>query len=236
MDARALRGYSPAIVLQALISGLILSALLSGCCAVAPPAPDMLRLPGHTLGSPQATIEYFRAALADPSEQAVRHQYLCFSDALKDQVRQRHGQAFTLEAYMQVRDDVRDYIRKRLGGDATDAEVGSIRMVHPELAEAALILGSGTVTLQLVLETTFSIWWTDPALGRTDGTLPFGVDPATLSPSALLLRLPLPAQTDSAERSIYRVSYERAWRILGLTGSDLAADMERFVRERAPKQ
>lgn len=193
----------------------------------------MVRLPGHTLSSPSATLEYFKAALADPDEQAVRHQYLCFSDALKQEVLRKHGRAFSLEAYMQVRDDVRDYIRQRLGGDAAAASLGAERALGAGLAAIELQLGSGRITLQLVQETTFSIWWTDPLLGRTDGTLPFGTEAASVQPDAVLLRLVGHTPQEGTTPEVYRVTYEKAWRILGMEGSDLATDVERFVQERA---
>ncbi len=211
---------------------LLLAALpLTTACVSAPPVPDMVRLPGQTLASPEATIEYFRAALADPGEQAVRHQYLCLSEALKADVERKNGRALTLEIYMQVRDDVQEFIREKLGGDVAGAEIGSVNTDRPGLATVELELRGRKALLQLVEETSFSVWWTDPLLGRSDGTLPFGSEPAELSTKELLLHLPITAPEPGAQ--IYRVSYEKAWRILGLENSDFATDLEEFMRRRA---
>lgn len=204
--------------------------LMNGCVS-APPVPDMVRLPGQTLASPEATIEYFRAALADPGEQAVRHQYLCLSDALKADVEKKNGRALTLEIYMQVRDDVQEFIREKLGGDVAGAELGAVRDIRPGISTVELRLRGRSAVLQLIEETTFSVWWTDPLLGRSDGTLPFGTDPATCSAGELCLQLPVTLPEPGAK--IYRVSYEKAWRILGLENSDFASDLEDFMRRRS---
>ncbi|MSR74965.1 MAG: hypothetical protein EXS14_05810 [Planctomycetes bacterium] len=194
----------------------------------------MMRMPGYTLASPTATLEYFKAALSDTSEQAVRHQYLCFSDALKTEILRKHGRAFTLETYMQVREDVRAYVAARIGGDIAAAEVGADRSLGNGLAAVNLSLAGRQLVVQLVQETNYSIWWTDPMLGRTDGTLPFGTEAAELTPQTMLLRLSsteFPSGTEHPQ--VYRVSYEKSWRVLGVEGSDLATDVERFVQERA---
>jgi|GEM_PF-7049323 hypothetical protein len=211
---------------------LLIAALpLASGCISAPPTPDMVRLAGHTLASPECTLEYFRAALKDSSEQAVRHQYLCLSDALKAEVEKKNGHALSLEIYMQVREDVSAYIHESLGGDIALARIGETKVLRPGLATVELELRGRRVVVQLIEETTFNIWWKDPLLGRSDGTLPPGVDPATLTADELLLRLPLGAP--EPEAAIYRISYERAWRILGIENSEFASDIEEFMKKRA---
>lgn len=221
--ARATRGV--------LFSGIL---VLIGGCLSTPPPPDMERLPGENLGTPEATLYYFKSADNLRPDQAVWHEYLCFSEEMKANIRKKHDVEFSIEAYSQFRTDVRDYLTRKIGA-IEDVEIGTAvyRRESQGFADVPITVGNRTTTIQMIQQTTYHIRWKRPELQDVSGFLPFGQNPVSIKPLELLLRLPSDKIPKGAtQNDVYRITFERTWRILGVPDSDLAADVGKIMKEK----
>jgi hypothetical protein len=195
----------------------------------------MVRLPFQTLATPDGAIAYFRAALLLEDAAAPRHQYLCFSEALKREVESR-GDTFSLGNYMLVRDRVRRIVEER-AGPLEDVEIGEpvYFRSRPAYAEVPLRSASRRAVVQMILEPEYTLSWSDPSLGVTVGILAPSTPPPRIEGGRLVLEFPLAAPVPPGAGQPQRVTFERAWKILGLKDSDLEADLRRALRETAPE-
>ena len=217
-------------------SWVLLFSLALASCASCPPCPETVRLPFQSLSTPEGGLQYFQAAMQLKDETAPRHQYLCFSEFMKRAEEAKTGDAWTLGNFLLVRDRVKERVEAKVG-NLEDLEVGTAKLVagRPDFAEVPVKSGGRTETVQMILEIEYTITFDDPTLGSVVGQVPYGTDPLKLTDRELLLRLALAEKLPTSSASIHRITFERAWKIAGVKGSDLAADIGRTIREAEKK-
>ncbi|NRA96852.1 MAG: hypothetical protein HRU14_11665 [Planctomycetes bacterium] len=183
---------------------------LSSCSC--PPQPDLKRYGEWDFKTPKACLEYFRLAL---ERREAYHIRLCLSD---DLVAREGLDVSKLHTFME---EVISKLEAQVGR-IEDIEIDrtAYRPGRPWLANVRVFAGNRGEMVYLVLQTT--AWAT-----FRDGRPPVAVK---LSPNETLAtaaaREPLLGSAD-----VYRLEYEKGWRILGISNTDIGAEMEEYLRE-----
>lgn len=187
---------------------LATSALMLWSCSC-PPAPTLQRYPDWDFTTPEGCLEYFRMAVA---ERDAYHLFLCLSTDVKRRKKLRLDVAHTF--FDEFLEDLENQV-----GPVEDIEIGE-PVIAPERPWLAQVRVSGdndkAETVTLVKEVSVYVTYADPDKESEWIVLPYGDDVATATERYPQLKSP----------DVYRVEYERGWRIDGVTGTTIEVPEE----------
>ncbi len=207
--------------------GIALS--IAGCSC--PSCPPVATLPGKDFATPENAFEYLREAVirGEKDESYAHHEFRCLAEKL------RADQHIQLSDYFFVRDDVRQFLRDRLG-TFEDIRIDKVTLNGPNTAFLDLRSGSHHARATLLRETVYSIFFRDRGTPEVYGTLKNPADGLKVGGNQLLLTLAL---EDAARDNpglkpddVYRVEFESSWKFFGIEGSDFKREVERLIREK----
>ena len=192
-----------------LLAGLLSLVLVSCSC---PPQPDLKRYGEWDFKTPKACLEYFRLALERHEAYHIR---LCLSD---DLVAREGLDVSKLHTFME---DVIAKLEAQVGKiEEIEIDQTAYRPGRPWIADIKVSAGDRGETVYLVLQTT--AWAT-----FRNGDPPVAIKLApTETVQDATTRLP-----SLSSPEVYRLEYEKGWRILGISNTDIGAEMEDYLRE-----
>jgi len=191
------------LVLATLI--LLVLPVLSCSC---PPAPTLQRYPDWDFTTTEGCLEYFRMAAQDED---AYHILLCLSTDVK---RRKNLDLATIHTFRErIIRQIEDQV-----GPIDDVVIGEpvIAPERPWLAQVRITSGDRSEVATLVKEVSAFVTYSDPDKEPEWILLPQGDDVATAA-----RRHPQLARPD-----VYRVEYERGWRIDGVTNTTLRLDLD----------
>ena len=211
---------------------LALTLTICAGCVSCPEPPEVSRMVGFDLATPETALEYFREAVRRDD---AFHEYLVISEAYKRKVEESpNGGKLSFSNYVLVREDVKGILTEKVGS-LDSIEVGTAVM-HRRLPDVAIVTLSSPgapegLKVAMVLETGYSVYWTDPLVAPTHVTLPRGANPVSIKGKEVVLRLALEENPGLTADDVYRITLERDWKILEFQRTDLIRDMGRIIRE-----
>ncbi|HMS16526.1 MAG TPA: hypothetical protein PKA37_06775 [Planctomycetota bacterium] len=206
---------------------LLFSFTLASCAC--PDAPTLQRYGEYTLGTPTGALEYFRLAV---QRKDAYHQYLCFSKEMRDL-----NPDLTVANLSSYQDKLTEMVREEIGSvDDLEIESEVIRKDQPFLATVIVADGARKQAVTLVLETSYSIIWTDGT--ATHGHLPAGANPLSIRSGRLMLdvsiRERMQAHPGSQPALVHSVSLSRDWKILRTEKGPLADALRKKIDGASP--
>lgn len=195
-------------MIRLLICLLPLVAMSCSC----PPQPDLKRYGEWDFKTPEACLEYFRLALM---RREAYHIKLCLSE---EALRADDVRLDVLHTYIQ---EVIDKLESMVG-KIEDVEIddATYRPGRPWLADVRVSGRDRSETVYCILQTTAWVTFTD---GRDGRTIEFT--------EADTLKEAVAKEAVLTSKGVYRVEYEKGWRILGVSNSDIGAEMNEFMRD-----
>jgi hypothetical protein len=209
----------------------VLGLFISAGCVSCPEPPEVSRMVGFDLATPESALEYFREAVRRDD---AFHEYLVISEAYKRKVEESpNGVKLSFSNYVLGREQVKDKLMEI--GSLDSIEIGEAVM-HRRLKDVAIVTLSASgstrrVKVAMVLETGYSVYWTDPLVAPTHVTLPQGANPVSVKGKEVVVRLALDENPGLTADQVHRITVERDWKILDFQDTDLTRQIGRVIRE-----
>lgn len=204
----------------------VLILVAAGCAC--PPLPPLQRYAESHLGTPEDALDYFRLAILrkDPY-----HQFLCFSE----EIRQANPD-LTVANLANYQDRLLEMVQEEIGDiNNLDFESTTIHQDRPFLATVMVVAGPRRQGVTLILETAYSIIWTDGT--ATHGRIPAGANPIGLRSGRIQadvsIRDRIQREPGTSAAQVHSLILHRDWKILRTERGPLADALRRKI-EGAP--